>query len=111
MNAAQARAAFEARWRGAIRAAVDPKLWKQYNALVDAGPSGVRSVSCRALHDEVQGMIGQAHTPDAFEGTLGALDRDGSCWRIGYDGHLRSGLAAAVAEDGGVLFVWVVPEG
>ncbi|MGZ3444472.1 MAG: hypothetical protein ACXU81_02570 [Myxococcaceae bacterium] len=45
-------------------------------------------------------------------GTAAALDRPGGCWRLVYDGRLRSGLAGCLdAATGSVLAAWRIPEG
>jgi hypothetical protein len=110
-SAVRARAAFEALWRGELRRRSDlPKL-ERFDAMVEAGPTGVSSIPCRKLRDEVARTAGRGRNPSSLHGSLAALDRGGVCWEVNYDGRLRSGLAAAVAPDGEVLFVWVVPEG
>jgi hypothetical protein len=111
MDTNQARAAFESSWRGAIRDGADRARWEQLDRLVRAGPSGVSSLACRDLLATVQRTEGPGRLPESFLGSLAALDRGGACWKVSYDGRLRAGLAAAVAPDGEVLFVWVVPEG
>jgi hypothetical protein len=110
-DAAGARAAFEAAWKGPIRAAIEPQAWSSHDRLVQRGPTGSGEQACRTLRAGVLRMAGPEHEGLAVYGHLDRLDRAGQCWHLVFDGRRYSGLAAAIAPDGEVLLVWVLPEG
>ena len=99
--------AAEARYREWHRTHLAPTLGaedrKQAEGLIARRPN-VKHSSCREAR-----KVAEARSP--LHGSLAALDRDGDCWVLRWDGMLGLGLGAVVAEDGEVLLAWWIPEG
>ncbi|HEY6006435.1 MAG TPA: hypothetical protein VIV57_26380 [Anaeromyxobacter sp.] len=103
-------AAAEARYRAFHDAAIAPRLGepdrRRAAGLLERKPAA-ESSSCRAARKEIASS-GQTRN---LHGSLDALDRDGDCWVLRWDGLLGLGLGAVVARDGTVLLSWWIPEG
>jgi hypothetical protein len=103
-------AAAEARYRAFHGATIAPRLGeadrKRAAGLLERSPAAEAS-SCRAAKKAIAG----SGEPRTLHGSLGALERDGDCWVLRWDGLLGLGLGAVVARDGAVLLSWWIPEG
>jgi hypothetical protein len=102
--------AAEARYRDWHRTTLAPRLSatdrKRADGLLARGPAAERA-SCRAARD----AIAATGAAPILSGSLAALDRDGACWVLRWEGQLGLGLGAVVATDGAVLLAWWIPEG
>ena len=74
------------------------------------GSPSVLKVACQDAHRTLSKTLGKEET--MLKGSAAALDRPGSCWRLDYDGGLRSGVGGCLdGATGSVLAVWRIPEG
>lgn len=103
-------AAAEARYRAFHRTTLAPHLGaadrRRAEGLLERKPA-VERVSCR----DARRAITTTDPPPPLHGSFAALDRDGDCWILRWDGLLGLGLGGAVAPDGAVLLAWWMPEG
>ena len=103
-------AAAAARYRSFHQASIAPALSeakRRRAAALLARDPGTRHLPCRGA---TRGIADSA-APRPLHGSLGALDRDGDCWVLRWDGRRSPGLGAAVGDDGAVLLAWWIPEG
>ncbi len=111
LDASAAVAAFRAAWRDAVRArtaAVDSSLV----SLVESGAPSTERLPCRDVAARVRETLGTGLAAAVLHGSPAALDRDGDCWLLHWDGLRAPGLSAAVdARAGAVLLAWETPEG
>jgi len=104
---------FKQLWHAEMMKPGGPPGAAQVDGLVRSGTPQVKRIPLRDYRAFVADRIG-TREPNAaiLLGSLRALDRDGACWEIHYDGMLGGGLDACVdAADGRVLFIWRTPEG
>jgi hypothetical protein len=58
-----------------------------------------------------QASFGSGHDFVIY-GTLAALDRDGGCWEVTYEGGMKLEVAGYLdPQSGALLMVWRIPEG
>ena len=79
--------------------------------LDEEGPTTLER-ACRDLQRQIEARLGSGVGAATLHGSIAALDREGTCWVVSWDGRRGPGLGAAIdAATGTALFLWEMPEG